>query len=428
MEFLRRLPGALVFIGRGAISSVFGNVSLALLSVALGLSLWLFVTDRENPKVAQTFSSAVLVKFVNVPNDLAVSNASESNVRIRVEATANDLKNLRADDFQATVDLGGFPKGQVTIPVQVASSNGSVNVVETTPDRIDVTLEALRTNVVPVEVSLLGSPQQGFGLVKPSAGAPQNPSTQPASVTISGPESLIALVHSAVAEVNLTGLRADFTGDIDLRPRDVRGGDISRVKVNPGRARVTVDIEQQEFSQEFRVNPLIAGTPALGYNGVGITVDPAVISITGPLDVLQSIDAVKGISTEEISIADGRADVVRTIPVAIPPGTSVKGSPAVKVTVSIRPARGEVTFSIVPQIRNIGAGLALYPPTPVLVTLSGDLPVLQALTPESMVVTADAQALGAGIYSLPLQITPPPGTTVTRTDPGQIGIALSKRQ
>jgi YbbR domain-containing protein len=423
MDSLRRLARALVFIGRGAITSVFGNVSLALLSVGLGLSLWLFVTDRENPKVVQTFNSAVLVKFVNVPNDLAVSNASESNVRIRVEATSNDLKNLRADDFQATVDLGGFPKGQVTIPVQVTSSNSSVNVVETTPDRIDVTLETLRTNVVPVEVSLLGSPQQGFGVVAPPGGSPQNPSTEPTSVTISGPESLVALVHSAVAEVNLTGLRSDFTDDIDLKPRDVRGGEISRVTVNPTRARVTVNLEQQEFSQEFRVNPLITGTSALGYNSVGVIVDPAVISVAGPLGLLQSIDAVKGISTEEISIADSRADVVRTVQVVVPPGTSVKGASTVKAT-----ARGEATFSIVPQIRNIGTGLALYPPAPVLVTLAGDLPVLQTLSPESIVATADAQGLGGGIYSLPLQITAPAGTTVTRADSGQIGIALTQRQ
>lgn len=425
MRLLRRLPGAIVFLGRGAVTSVFGNISLALLSVALGLSLWLFVTDRENPKQVQTFNSAIPVKFVNVPNDLAVSNTSESNVRIRVEATQTDLNKLRADDFTATVDLGGFTKGTANMPVEVVASNSSVNVVETTPSRVDVTLESLRTNVVPVEVSLLGSPQQGFGLA-PAVAQP-NPLSEPTSVTIAGPESLVALVHSAVAEVNLTGLRADFTDDVDLKPRDLRGGDISRVKVNPGRAKVSVDLQQQEFSQEFHVNPPIAGAPAAGYNVAGIAVDPEVISVTGPLDVLQSIDAVRGIATEEISVSDSRGDVVRTVQVVLPAGASVRGSPSVRITISIRPARGEATFSVVPQIRNIGAGLGLVPPDPVLVTLSGDLPLLQTLTPESIVVTADASGLGAGLYPLTLQITPPAGTTVTRVDPGQVGIALTQR-
>jgi YbbR domain-containing protein len=225
----------------------------------------------------------------------------------------------------------------------------------------------------------------------------------------------------------LTGLRTDFTDSVDLKPRDVRGGDISRVKVSPARAKVNVDIQQREFSQEVVVNPAIAGSPAPGYNVARINVEPRLVTVTGPLDVLQSIDAVKGISTEEISIADARADVVRLVQVALPPGARLQGSPAVKVTVSIKPARGEVSFSVVPQIRNVGAGLALTPVEPVLVTLSGELPALQALSPASIVVTADAQGLGPGLYALPLQITPPAGTTVTRTDPEQVGIALTER-
>jgi YbbR domain-containing protein len=119
---------------------------------------------------------------------------------------------------------------------------------------------------------------------------------------------------------------------------------------------------------------------------------------------------------------------VRTVQVVLPPGTSARGSASVKVTVAVRPARGELTFSVVPQVRNIATGLVLFPPAPVLVTVAGDLPVLQTLSPESIVVSADAQGLAAGIYSLPLQITPPAGTTVTRADPGQVGIALSERQ
>jgi YbbR domain-containing protein len=419
MSTFRRLPGALLFLGRGALRSVLGNVSLAVLSVALGLSLWLFVSDKENPKEVQTFGSAIPVKFVNVPNDLAVANTSEASVRIRVEATKNDLKKLRADDFQATVDLGGFSKGQATVAVDVEPNSGSVNVVSTTPDHIDVTLEDLRSKEVKVTVSLLGSPQQGFGAA--------NQAAQPATATVTGPESLVALVDSAVAEVNLTGLRTDFTDSVDLKPRDVRGGDISRVKVSPTRAKVSVDIQQQEFSQELVVNPAIAGSPAPGYNIAGVNVEPRLVTVTGALDVLQSIDAVKGISTEEISIADARADVVRLVQVALPPGARLQGSSSVKVTVSVKPARGEVSFSVIPQIRNVRAGLALAPVEPVLVTLSGELPALQALSPASIVVTADAEGLGPGLYPLPLQITPPAGTTVTRTDPEQVGVALTER-
>jgi YbbR domain-containing protein len=419
MDFLRQFPHAIFIFGRGAVLSVMRNLSLALLAAALGLSLWLFVTDRENPDEAQAFSSAIPVRFVNVPNGLAVANTSETSVRIRIEGPQSELQKLQSDDFQATADLGGLEKGESAAVVSVNSSRRRVDVTEVTPGRVTVTLESLRTKEVRVAVSLVGSPQQGF--------AAAGQTTDPETATVSGPESLVALVDSAVAEVNLTGLRSSFTDRVELEPRDVRGGEISRVTVNPQRASVNIDIEQREFSQEFVVTPLVTGQPAAGYNVAGISIDPRLVTVTGPLDVLQSIDAVRGVATEETSITDERADVQRNVQVILPPGVRLQGASTVKVTVSIKPARGEAAFRVVPQVRNVGAGLAVVSSDAVVVTLAGDVPSLQALTPEAIIAIVDAQDLGPGLYALPLQVTPPAGTTVVRTDPGELGIALVQR-
>ena len=127
---------------RGAFTSLIGNISLAVLSVALAVSLWVFVTDRENPTEVQTFNGSIAVKFVNVPNGLAVANASETTVRLRIEAPKNEISKLRPGDFDATVNLGGFPSGQVTVSVDATSSNSRVHVLDVMPPRIDVTLES----------------------------------------------------------------------------------------------------------------------------------------------------------------------------------------------------------------------------------------------------------------------------------------------
>ncbi len=417
---LSRLPRALAFLARGAFTSVFGNLSLALLAVALGLSLWLFVTDKENPKQQQTFNGAIPVKFVNVPTDLAVANTSESTVQVRVEASKNDLKGLVADDFSATVDLGSAEKGQSTVAIVVSATRGGINVVGVVPSRVDVSLEPVRTKAVPVKVSLIGSPQQGFAAVQ------QRSDPEQASVT--GPESLVALVDSVVAEVNLVGQRVDVTENVDLKPRDARGGEISRINVSPERAKVNVQLVQREFSQQFIVSPNVTGAPAFGYNVAAIQIDPQLITLAGALDVLASIDAVRGISTDEISIADARADVVRTVQVAVPAGVRVQGSPSIRITIQVRPARGEATFRVVPQVRNVGSGLAVTQAEPVTITLSGEIPTLSTLTPEAITVIIDAQGLGPGLYAMPLQVTAPAGTTLVRTDPPQLGIAITQRQ
>jgi YbbR domain-containing protein len=424
MTWIQRLPGALSFFVRGAFTSVFGNLSLAVLSVALAVTLWVFVTDRENPTEVQTFNGSIALKFVNVPNGLDVANASESTVRLRVEAPKNEIDKLRSSDFDASVNMGGFSGGPVTVAVDATSSNSRVHVLDVVPRSIDVMLETRRDKQVPVRVTPIGEPQQGFTATGQSA--------EPGTATVSGPESLVALVDYVAAEVILTGERADVTEDrVQLKPRDARGGEISRVKVNPETTSVHVGIDQRDFTRTFVVSPAITGAPAAGYNVTDVNLDPGIVSVTGTLDVLQSIDAVRGISTEEISIADSRSDVVRPVNLILPAGARQGAAGAgltVRVTISVRPAKGEQSFRVVPQIRNAAPGLAVTQADAVTVTLAGDVPTLQTITPESIVVIVDVQGLPAGLHSVPMEITPPAGTTVVRSDPPELGIALVERE
>lgn len=420
MTWLRRLPGAVPFVLRGAGTSIAGNLSLAALALALSFSLWLYVTDAENPQEVRTFNSAIPIRFVNVPNDLAVANASEATVRIRIEAPSSDLDGLEQDDFEATVDLGGLARGTQNVAVEVSPSSGSIDIADVTPARIDVTLEDSRSKEVPVRVTLIGSPQTGF--------AAASTEVDPSNATVTGAESLVQLVDHVVAEVNLTALNVDITDErVPLQPRDARGGQISRVTVNPITASLAVEIEQRDFSLEFAVTPSISGEPAPGFNVESISIDPRVVVITGPLEVLQSIDAVRGVTTSEISIADAREDVTRTVELVVPEGARLQGVSTVRINVDISPAQGQFSFRVVPQVRNVADGLAVTQADPVTVTLSGDVPTLQGISAESITIVADASGLGAGLHALPLQITPPAGVTVVRVDPAELGIALTER-
>jgi len=216
MNMLRRIGGAVVFLGRGLVVGIAGNLSLAVLSLALGFTLWLFVTDRENPTEEATINSPVPVEFVNVPTNLALANVSTSNVRVRVEAPENELDELSPDDFEARVDLGGLDEGQTSVVVDVPAPSRRVNVLDVQPSRITVTLEPVRSKEVPAVVALIGTPQEGFDVVSESI--------EPDRVTVTGAESLVELVDTAVAEVNLTGERLDISdARVPLTPRDARG-------------------------------------------------------------------------------------------------------------------------------------------------------------------------------------------------------------
>lgn len=419
MSTLQRIARALTLIARGLVSTVLGNLSLAVLSLALALSLWLYVTDRENPEETRTFNSSIEVDFANVPTNLAIARTSAAAVGVRVAGPRNMLDDLSVDDFEATVDLGGLDEGNHSVGVDVTSSRARVSVVSVTPPRIDVGVEALRTKEVAVVASLVGSPQLGF--------AAGDQTVEPSRVTVSGAQSLVELVDNAVAEVQLTGLRIDLTDErVLLQPRDGCCSMITRVDINPATARVSVAIVQQEFSRDFIVAPSVTGQPADGFNVTGVRPDPLIVHVSGTLEVLGSIDAVSGVPTEEISIADARDDVVRTVQLSLPDGARLEGG-SVRVVVEINPAVGEFSYSVVPRVNNVAQDLAVVVPNPVVIILAGDVPTLRAVAAGSIAAEVNAQGLGPGLYALPVQITPPSGTTIVRIEPEQLGVALSAR-
>jgi YbbR domain-containing protein len=420
MNWLTRVPSALWFFARGLLTSIVGNLSLVILSAALALSLWLFVTDAENPTERSTFNSAIEISFVNIPDGLAVSNASASTVRIEIEAPENDLADLRASDFSAEANLGGLSPGETSVAVAVRSANRDVRIVSTTPEQVDVTLEPVRTKEVPVRVEVVGAALQGF--------APGAAEVEPGVAVVTGAQSLVDRVDSAVARAEVFGLSVDFSDDrVSLSPRDSGGGDIGRVTVSPASVSVRVPIEQRQYTLEFVVNPEITGQPAAGHNVASISVIPSIVTLTGPLNLLQSVGALDGVSTDPISIGDAQTSISREVSLDLPSGIDAIGGEQVLVTITIEPARGEASFLVVPQARNVGEGLAVTIPEPVLITLSGEVPTLRALTPESIVAILDAQGLGAGLHVVPVQVTPPAGTTLARAEPGEAGIALAAR-
>jgi YbbR domain-containing protein len=300
----------------------------------------------------------------------------------------------------------------------VRSTNSDVRIVGTTPEQVDVTLEPVRTKEVPVRVEVVGAAQQGF--------APGEAEVEPDVAVVTGAQSLVDRVDSAVARAEIFGLSVDFSDDrVALVPRDAGGGEIGRLSVTPASVAVTVPIEQQEFTLEFVVNPAITGQPAAGYNVTSVSVLPSIVTLNGPLDVLQSIPATRGVTTDPIALGEAQSSISREVNLVLPEGVAASSGGQVLVTITIEPARGEAAFLVVPQIRNVGDGLTATISGAVLVTLSGDVPTLRALTPESITAFIDAQDLEAGLHVVPVQVTPPVGTTIVRIDPAEAGVALA---
>ena len=203
--------------GRTA-GTVRGTPRLLALSIVLGIALWVFVTEDENPSVTGILPNQIPVTFVNVADQLAVANDLGS-VDLRIEASEDRWEGLSAANFEATVDLAGLTAREQSVPVraEVIGTRG-VRILAVEPPTISVNLEQVVSRIIPVQPRLLGSPPSGFEIVQ----------TVPERLTveISGPESLVELAEHAVAEINVTGLTVGIQRVAELAPRGASGGRI----------------------------------------------------------------------------------------------------------------------------------------------------------------------------------------------------------
>ena len=404
-SWLQQAVTTVALIIRQAALSLRNNWGIGLLSIALAVSLWVFVTDEDDSEQTGRVPGTVPVEAVNLPPGQAVFSISPEVVTVRARAVENVFERLAAEDFQATVDLSNVTAQQATVSVHVTSEESRARVVDVLPSQVTVTLENVVSRTVPVVVQELGGLPRGFQL-----GAVEADVTD---AVVTGPERLVADVATVQADVNLTGARTDFEQRVALEARGEGRTPFQGVIVEPANTIVRVTVIQLAFSRAFVVQPSVSGSPADGYNVVGIDWDPVVVVVTGPLEILQTIDAVVGIETDAVPIEGANADVIGTPRLRLPQGLTADLT-QVTVRVSIEAAQGRVSFSVVPDVINLASGfVASVTPATVSVVLEGSLPVLRAIDVGDIVAELDVGGLGPGEQLVAVRVVPPAGATLT---------------
>jgi len=379
---------------RGAVRRTPGLLAV---SFAVGISLWIFVADAENPTVVDTFPAPITVEAVNVGESLAVANQLPT-ITVRVAAASDRWERLSAANFRAVVDLNGFGARSQEVPVEVELRDVSgVRVLDTSPRVITVNLENQLSNRVPVTTRAVGQLPIGYEL------GPMLPLTS--TVTVRGAESLVALVSEAVAEINVTGLTAGVEPAVNLKPVGAGGGEIRGVRIDPPTVKVGVQVIQSTIVRTVPLTVDVTGVPDTGFRISSVSTSPATVQLQGAVQTLQSIDR---IVLPPVDVSGARADIARSVAIPPPPGVTTVAASRATVTVTVAQVSGaqRTTFGI--QAQNV---VRCAPPT-IDVVLNGPIPTLNALLPDDVKVTVDVAGRTAGTYTLPIHVQTPEGVTV----------------
>lgn len=391
-------------------------VALAVVSLITALTLWVAVTDAENPRQAREFRAPLSIAAINVADGLAVGDITQNAVTVSVSATEDEFERLTAANFRVQVDMTGVREARSTQTVDVSIVGiDDVDVVSVTPRFVEVVLEQEATKSIPVRVNRVGSPPQGFAVASEQA--------NPEQVRVTGATSLIQLVERAEVDVNLTGVRANITQDLALTPRDASGADLPRLVLQPDSAEIRMTVVQQEATLLLPVQVQTTGTLPEGYNIESVAAEPQLVQVSARYEVLQGISV---ITTEPIDLNGQRNNISRSVALRVPAGVTA-GRNNVNVSISIRPTPGEKILTVAPQIVDLPAGMQYTLQTQSLaVKVTGDLPVLNNISAGQVRATVSAANLGEGVHVLPVQVTVPQGVTLASYDPQQVVLVLRR--
>lgn len=378
-------------LARLALRDLVRNRWLVLASILAGVVLWAFIEDVENPRLEAVVPSdsyqPIPVESLNLPDGLVLQESL--SVRVVVKASADDVPLLTADDFTATIDARDLVAGEtVPLTVNVESKRSDVRVVGVRPSLFLIRPEEAATSEFPVTVSVRGDLPAGFRLAESSS-----PAADPPIAMVTGRAELVDTVAKVEIELNITGVREEtFQGEGELVARTA-GGNRVDVAVVPARARATVAIEQVVAQRTVAIQPFITGEPADGYRITSITIEPAVLTATGPTEVIEGLHE---FTSERTDISGAQDSVIQTKKVVAIPNVSTDVRTVV-ITVGIAPFQcgslesspcGGMTVFAAPTFSNQPEGLALVEDTFVAeVRLLGPLAELVLIEPGDLLVS-----------------------------------------
>ena len=396
------------------------QLNTLILSILLGIIVWVIAINQENPIVQQTYGERLPVTVRGLPGNLMpVQDLSRETVQVVLQATRESWDNLEPSDFTAYIDLSGLGPGVHDVEVQVDVVDPRVRVISIQRPALRVQLDQVISKQVPVRVDIVDTTAFGYEW--------QLPVVQPMTVTVTGPETQVAQVTTTRAEVSLGNAKSQVERNETVTPINAEGQVVPRVTVTPEIVHVVVPVEQWPGRKEVAVRVNLTGQPAAGYRLSSVRVNPSTVVLLGSADVLAQVPGF--VSTEPVSLTNATGEIQERVQVIIPQGATVLEGTAVDVTASITPIEGGTTVVQQPVVQGLGPGLeANVALETVDVIISGPLPLLEALGPDDVFVILDLTGLLAGNHIVTPRVVVPTGIRAEGVLPQTVEVIITSKK
>jgi YbbR domain-containing protein len=398
---------------RRLLAIVVHNWPLKLAAVGLASLLYVGLVLAQNSK---EWRGQVPIEVRNQPAGAVCTGCVQYVTSIRYLAPLDAAGRVSGESFKAWIDLStATPDAadDAVVRVNVTSPDPQIQPFEWTPRQISVHLDPLRTKVMAVSVDK-GSVPADLEI--------REPVVDPAQVSVSGTQSSVSQVVAVLARVRIDQAGLSIDQQVELVAVDGRGEQVNQVRLEPASVRVRIVIGNQMQSRSLPVNPVVAGTPAAGFDIASVTVDPLVVSVEGDP---AKLSALTRIDTMPVSVTGATSDVTASVGLIVAPGIELLGVDRVTVTARLNATTGTRTFTAGPVLSGARDDRTYSLSTDqVLVTVGGGSAALATLSGDNLVVTADVAGLNPGVHAIQLKATLPAGLTLVAISPPTLTVTV----
>lgn len=310
------------------------NILLKILSLLIAFTLWLVVINIDDPVDEKSFSN-IRVNFINT-NVLTDENRvyevldGTGVVRtVRVEAPRKLLESLNESDIVAEADFSKVTVNE-TIEIRFYStrSNDEIRSITGSIDMVKLNIEDKKTKRLGLTAETVGTPEEGYIL--------GNTTLDQNRIEVSGPESVVSRVVSAVLRVDVSESNSDISTYADVILYDAEGKEVdtSALEMNTTSVRVRVQILE---TREVPVVYSVTGEPAKGYAATGVVdCEQRTVLIAGAPAVVQGINRIElPEDTLDITGRDRNLTVTVDVKDYLPENVYVAGEQDGKVTLTV---------------------------------------------------------------------------------------------
>lgn len=376
----------------------------ALLSVAIALSIWLYVVTFVSPTTDKQFQNLPISlqgETLLQERGLMITSKEIPAVSLHLEGNRTNINKLSNSNITISADVSRIAEAgthRLTItPLYPGDvTNNAINVLSQSPSVITVEVEKRISKEVPVDVEYVGTLPEGYMADK------ENKTLNHEVVAISGPQSVVDQITAAKVYVDLEQKVESISETFTFTLCDANDQPVDAQLITTNVAGIDLTLKILRIKELQLLVDVIDGGGA-SIDNSDITISHQSILVSGSDSILESMESLE---LGTIDLSEILEDQTLTFPIRLPEGVTNETG-VTEVTVDIQFSKLAIKKVTVTNIEavNVPAGLAAQLITQRLdIQIRGPKRTVEKIDASKIVAKVDLSEAQVGMATVKAQI------------------------